>query len=71
MKQKKGKVKRILLIILSLLVLTSAVYLGMIKIISGKIPHHFASAKEGKERLLAQKDYYNSYNYYYYHHFEY
>ena len=61
MKHKKGKVKRILLIILSLLVLTSAVYLSMIKIISGKIPHHFASAKEGRDLMLSNTEYYGNF----------
>ncbi len=62
--EKKGGKKIFRKILLGIVVLLFVMLIFDIcktEIYARKIPHHFASAKEGKERLLAQKDYYNSF----------
>ena len=72
-KEKKGGKKIFRKILLGIVVLLFVMLIFDIcktEIYARKIPHHFASAKEGKERLLAQIDYYNSLNDYLEKHFD-
>lgn len=64
-KNKKGKRKifrKILLVIGILILVTIICDICVTEIYARKIPHHFASAEEGKEILLAETDYYESFN---------
>ena len=62
MKDKKGNIVKKVLITIGLVLLTVIVVdICRTKIDSGKIPHRFASAKEGRELLLAHTDYYENF----------
>jgi len=62
MKNKKRNIVKKVLITVGLVLLTVIVVdICRTKIDSGKIPHRFASAKEGRELLLAHTDYYENF----------
>ena len=57
-KKKNGIVKKIFLVIAALLLVWFTTDLIVTEIYASKIPHHFASAKEGKELMLSNTEYY-------------
>ena len=57
-KKKSGIVKKIFLVIAALLLVWFTTDLIVTEIYASKIPHHFASAKEGKELMLSNTEYY-------------
>lgn len=61
MKKKKHIFRKILLILAIVIVAGIAVDVCITEITARKIPHHFASAKEGRERLLANTEYYDDF----------
>ena len=60
-KSKKKVVGRIFLIIAVSIVVLFAVDVCITEIYAHKIPHRFASAKEGKELILSNTDYYSNF----------
>lgn len=55
---KKKIVKRVLLILLCIVVAWIAVDITLTEIYASKIPHHFASAEEGRKLMLSNTEYY-------------
>ena len=63
MEKKKRKLgaKKVLLILLAVILLLAGYDIIMTKIYSQDIPHHFATAEEGRELMLANTDYYDNF----------
>ena len=57
-KKKKGIVKKIFLIIAAILLVWLTTDIIITEISASKIPHRFASAKEGRELMLSNTEYY-------------
>ncbi len=60
-KEKKTPVKKILLIIAIAVLVLIALIILIPTINARRIPHHFASAKEGRELFLAKTEYYSDF----------
>lgn len=60
-KKKHSVVKKFVLIILGAILFLVAVDVCVTEIYARRIPHHYASAEEGKDLLLAQTDYYDGF----------
>lgn len=60
-KKKHSTVKKVFLIILGAILVLLAVDICITEIDARRIPHHYASAEEGKNLLLAQTDYYDGF----------
>ena len=60
MKGKKSIFKKVLLVLLIVLVLGFAIDLVITEVYSHKIPHRYASAKEGRELMLSNDEYFNN-----------
>ena len=60
-KKRKISVKKVLLILLAVMLLTAVYDIIMAKIYSQNIPHRFAAAEEGRKLMLANTDYYDHY----------
>ncbi|MBR4494689.1 MAG: hypothetical protein IKP14_08240 [Clostridiales bacterium] len=58
-KKKRSIVKKILLIIAAVILVLIAADVIITEVYAHKIPHHFASAEEGRELLLANTEYYS------------
>ena len=56
-KKKRSIVKKILLIIAAVILVLIAADVIITEVYAHKIPHHFASAEEGRELLLANTEY--------------
>ena len=59
-KKKKGIVKKVFLIIAAILLVWLLTDIIVTEVYAGKIPHHYASAKEGRELLLSNTEYYEN-----------
>ena len=59
-KKKKGIVKKIFLIIAAILLVWLLTDIIVTEVYAGKIPHHYASAKEGRELMLSNTEYYEN-----------
>lgn len=61
MKRKKRISKKSIIIVLAVLLIAGIVHIFLTEIQSSKIPHHYASAEEGRELLLGNTEYYANY----------
>ena len=59
-KKKKGIVKKVFLIIAAILLVWLLTDIIVTEVYAGKIPHHYASAKEGRELMLSNTEYYEN-----------
>lgn len=59
-KKKKGIVKKVFLIIATILLVWLLTDIIVTEVYAGKIPHHYASAKEGRELMLSNTEYYEN-----------
>ena len=59
-RKKKGIVKKIFLIIAAVLLVWLTTDIVITEIYAGRIPHHYASAKEGRELMLSNTEYYEN-----------
>lgn len=59
-KKKKGIVKTVFLIIAAILLVWLLTDIIVTEVYAGKIPHHYASAKEGRELMLSNTEYYEN-----------
>lgn len=59
--KKKKNVKKIILIVAIVILSLVAIDFCITEIYAHKIPHHYASAEEGRELLLSHKDYYDNF----------
>lgn len=57
---KKGRIKKIILIVIGVIIVFALFDMMITRIQAGKIPHRFAGAKEGARIMLANTDYYNN-----------
>ena len=62
MEKKKSKFKRFLLILFILILLLLVFDVVSTEIKAKKLPHHFASAEEGRELLLSNTEYYSDFS---------
>ena len=59
-KKKKGIIKKVFLIIAAILLVWLLTDIIVTEVYAGKIPHHYASAKEGRELMLSNTEYYEN-----------
>lgn len=59
-RKKKGIVKKVFLIIAAILLVWLLTDIIVTEVYAGKIPHHYASAKEGRELMLSNTEYYEN-----------
>lgn len=59
-KKKKGIVKKVFLIIAAILLVWLLTDIIVTEVYAGRIPHHYASAKEGRELMLSNTEYYEN-----------
>ncbi len=57
---KKQKRRKTLLVLLGLIVIWGLINTCITLIFSGMLPHHFASAQEGREKMLSNTEYYDN-----------
>lgn len=62
MKKRKKIVWKVILAVLAAALLFVIIKAGLDVIFASRIPHHFASAQEGREQLLSNTEYYNNYS---------